>query len=296
MLLKLGSKEKHLEIVKLKDLHLAAKVISEKLIQGTHFGKRVGYGAEFEQYRHYELGDDLKRLDWKLFARSGKYLIKESPVESNLHVKLILDLSGSMNYEEDQISRISYAKILLASIAHLAFKQGDTLSLYFLKDGKVEQITSAGNKGFQLILYHLESAKAHGAWPLRKEAFPALKSRERELVIMASDFLQSGSEWTDIVNSMVHPKKHIWLFQILGSQEMRMDMKGNRRFVDLESGESIHADAGELVKTYNQKMAAYLDNLDQALSLPNVDLIRVNMQEEPIAELLNRVLSQNSLN
>jgi uncharacterized protein (DUF58 family) len=291
----LESKEEHLEIIKLQNLHLAAKIISEKLIQGNHFGQRVGYGAEFEQYRHYEIGDDLKRLDWKLFARSGKYLIKESPIESNLHVKLVLDLSGSMNYEEDQISRISYAKVLLASIAYLAFKQGDSLSLYFLVDGKVEQVTSAGSKGFQMILYNLETAKARGAWQVRKGSFPELKSRERELVIMASDFLQSESEWTDIVKSMVHPKKQLWLFQILGPQEMEMNLKGNKRFIDLESGESVHADAGQLVKTYNQKMKEYLDDLDHNLNLPKVELIRVKMQES-IVQLLNRVLNQNSIN
>lgn len=291
---KLEHKEEHLEIIKLQNLRLAAKIISEKLIQGSHFGKRVGSGAEFEQYRHYEPGDDLKRLDWKLFARSEKYLIKESPVDSYLNIKLILDLSGSMNYEEDGIQRLKYAKILFASIAYLAYMQEDRLSLYFLKNGKVEQMTSVNAKSFHAILYHLESAEAKGNWPIEVKTFPELKSKEKELVIMVSDFLQEENEWTSIVKSMVHPRKNILLFQILGANEIEMNLEGNRRFVDLESGNSIHANASDLVKEYNLKMTDYLKGLDLALQFPGVNLHRVSL-EEPIAEVLEKVLKQKFL-
>lgn len=291
----MDSQKEHLEIIKLQNLRLAARIFSEKLIQGSHFGKRVGSGAEFEQYRHYEVGDDLKRLDWKLFARSEKYLIKESPVDSHLHVKLILDLSGSMNYKEKGIQRLAYAKVLLASLAYLAYMQEDRLSLYFLKNGKVEQMTSPNGKSFQSILYHLESAEAKGKWPIETGTFPELKSKEKELIIMVSDFLQEESEWTSIVKSMVHPRKKILLFQLLGENEMEMQLEGNMRFVDLESEHSIHANASELVKDYNQKMREYLDDLDLALQLPGVSLHRVSLTE-PIGSLLQKVLKQKHFN
>ena len=97
----------NLEIIKLNDLRLAARLISEQLRQGIHSGIRVGVGSEFEQYRHYQPGDDLKRIDWKYFSRSGKYMIKESTTESNLQIRLMLDLSGSMNYAENGVSGTS---------------------------------------------------------------------------------------------------------------------------------------------------------------------------------------------
>lgn len=288
------SKQEHLEIIKLQNLRLAARIISEKLTQGSHVGKRVGSGAEFEQYRHYEPGDDLKRLDWKLFARSEKYLIKESPVDSHLNVRLILDLSGSMNYAENGIQRLQYAKVLLASLSYLAYMQEDRLSLYFLKNGKVEQMTSPSGKGFQSILYHLESAEASGNWPIETTIFPELKSKEKELIIMVSDFLQEENEWTSIVKSMVHPRKNILLFQLLGVNEIKMGLDGNKRFVDLESGHSIHANASELVERYNQKMTAYLSSLELALQFPGVSLHRVRL-DEPVEEILERVLKQKHL-
>lgn len=280
----------HLEIIKLNNLHLAAKVISDKLRQGSHVGKRIGYGAEFEQYRHYEPGDDLKRIDWKLFARSEKYQIKESPIESNFHLKLILDLSGSMNYEEEGINRLTYAKILLASLAYIAFLQGDNISLYFLQHGDVVQVVAPGAKSFQSVLYQLEKAVAKGNWQNDFKDFPTLKSREKEMIIMVSDFLQEETEWETLVKSMIHPNKEILLFQILGKQEMQMEMTGNMRFEDLESGHTYHADVMDLMKDYNQSIQSYLDQLDDTFQLRGVNLIRASLAE-PIATLIFRSLS-----
>lgn len=280
----------HLEIIKLNNLHLAARVISDQLRQGFHTGKRIGYGAEFEQYKHYEPGDDLKRLDWKLFARSQKYQIKESPAESNFHLRLILDLSGSMNYEESGINRLAYAKTLLASLGYIAFLQGDPISLCFLQEGDAVQVVAPGAKSFQSVLYHLEKVKAKGKWPGDFKGFPQLKSREKELIIMASDFLQVGSEWEALVKSMVHPKKEIFLFQILGNQEMHLDMTGNIRFEDLETGRTFHADTSGLIPDYNRSVQNYLDQLDATFHVQGVKLLRAALTE-PIAALIFRSLS-----
>jgi uncharacterized protein (DUF58 family) len=281
--------KQHLEIIKLNNLFLAAKIISEQLKQGTHLGKRVGPGAEFEQYRHYEPGDDLKRIDWKLFARSERYQIKESPIESNLYIRLMLDLSGSMNYHEDGIYRLAYAKILLASLAYMGFQQGDTLSLYFLKDGKVEQVVAPGGKSFHHILYHLEKAKASGIWDIQKEQFPQMKTKQKELVVLVSDFLQQESEWESVVQEMHHPRKDIALFQILGQQEIRMELKGNIRFEDLETGRTINAEAGQLQKSYNEQISSYLDRLEKSFRLSQVRYMKATL-DEPVAQLINRYL------
>jgi uncharacterized protein (DUF58 family) len=285
---------KTLEIIKLNNLRLAAKIISEELKQGIHLGKRVGTGSEFEQYRHYEPGDDPKRIDWKYFSKSGKYMIKESQAESHLHVTLMLDLSGSMNYQEGGISRLDYGKTLLASLAYLAHQQGDSLSFFTFQNGRMDQKVAPSPKAFQKILYHLETEKASGSWPIEHTYFPALKSRQKELIILVSDFFQKENEWLDIVEQMRHPKKEIVLFQILGNQEMEFKLKGSFRFKDLESDRMLTV-AGETVqKNYNQAIKSYLDKLEESLRLPQVHLFRVNFQES-ISELINRFLSQRML-
>ncbi|WP_439489791.1 DUF58 domain-containing protein [Algoriphagus sp.] len=284
----------NLEIIKLNNLKLAAKIISEQLKNGVHLGKRVGTGAEFEQYRYYEPGDDPKRIDWKYFSRSGKHMIKESPSESHLHVRVMLDLSGSMNYEENGIKRLGYAKNLLASLAYLAHQQGDSLSYFTCQDGKVEQKVAVSPKAFQRILYFLEGEKAEGTMPVVKKDFPVLKSRQKELIILVSDFLQKENEWLDIVEQMRHPKKEIVLFQILGEQEMKFDLKGNFKFHDLESNRSVILDGKAIEKNYNVSISNYLSEFKQYLILPQVHLFQVRFSD-PIAGVINRFLTERSL-
>lgn len=284
----------NLEIIKLNNLKLAAKIISDQLKNGVHLGKRVGVGSEFEQYRYYEPGDDPKRIDWKYFSRSGKYMIKESQAESHLHIRMMLDLSGSMNYEENGIKRLDYAKNLLASLSYLAHQQGDSLSYFACQDGKVVQKVAASPKAFQRILYHLEEEIAVGSWPVMKQGLPVLKSKQKELIILVSDFLQKDNEWLDIVEQMKHPKKEIVLFQILGKQEEEFDLKGNFRFKDLESDHTVILNNKSIEKNYNESIKNYLSEFKQSLLLAKVYLFQVQLTD-PIFKVISRFLSQRSL-
>ncbi|WP_339877548.1 DUF58 domain-containing protein [uncultured Algoriphagus sp.] len=284
----------NLEIIKLNNLKLAAKIISEQLKNGVHLGKRVGVGSEFEQYRYYEPGDDPKRIDWKYFSRSGKYMIKESQTESHLHVRMMLDLSGSMNYEENGIKRLDYAKNLIASLSYLANQQGDSLSYFTCQDGRVEQKVAASPKAFQRMLYFLEEESAAGTWPVEKKDFPALKGKQKEMIILVSDFLQKDNEWLDIVEQMRHPKKEIVLFQILGKQEEKFELKGNFNFHDLESDRSIILDGASIEKNYNDSIKVYLSEFKESLLLPQVHLFRVSLSDS-MAGVISKFLSERSL-
>ena len=284
----------NLEIIKLNDLRLAARLISQQLRQGIHSGIRVGVGSEFEQYRHYQPGDDLKRIDWKYFSRSGKYMIKESTTESNLQIRLMLDLSGSMNYAENGISRLDYAKNLIASLAYLGFLQGDGLSYFSLSEGKIEQKVAPSPKSFQRILLFLEQAKASGSWPLQPISKSFLQGKERELVIWVSDFLQKEAEWENLIKAFNHPRKELMLIQILGEQELDFKLEGNFVFRDLESGKEVVQDAKVMQTEFRSKFQAYLDHLDQTFQGPNVQLIRVSMKE-PLAAVIRQILNRKKL-
>ncbi len=284
----------NLEIIKLNDLRLAARLISQQLRQGIHSGIRVGVGSEFEQYRHYQPGDDLKRIDWKYFSRSGKYMIKESTTESNLQIRLMLDLSGSMNYVENGVSRLDYSKNLIASLAYLGFLQGDGLSFFSLSEGKIEQKVAPSPKSFQRILLFLEQANAAGSWPLKPISDSFFQGKERELVIWVSDFLQKESEWENLIKAFNHPRKELMLIQILGEQELDFKLEGNFVFQDLESGQEVVQDARAMQADFRKKFQAYLDHLDQTFQGPNVQLIRVLMKE-PLAAVVRQILNRKKL-
>lgn len=284
----------NLEIIKLKDLRLSARLVSEQLRQGIHSGIRIGVGNEFEQYRHYQPGDDLKRIDWKYFSRSGKYMVKESTTESNLHIRMMLDLSGSMNYEEGGFTRLDYSKNLLASLAYIGYLQGDSMSYYTLSEGKINQKVSPTPKSFQRILYYLEDEKASGDWPLEYIPEGMVQGRNRELIIWVSDFLQKENEWEYLVQQFRHPRKELVLVQVLGEQELNFQLDGNFIFRDLESGQELVQDGKSVQETFRKNFQAYLNQLDEKLELPKVHLLRVSMNE-PLTEVLRSILNRKQL-
>ncbi len=279
------------DLIKLNNLQLAGKLVSEELWLGIHGSRRSGVGVEFEQYRHYQPGDDPKRIDWKLYARTGKHQVRESATESSLHIRFLLDLSGSMNYTEQAISRLDYARILLASLAYLGYRQGDAMSLYALQEGTLQTIAVAGKQAFQKILFGLEKAEAHGEWRGGASTFPEFYTRQKEMLVFVSDLWQVGDEWIDFIKGIANPRREVVIFQILGDQEMEFDLKGFYRFQDLETGREVELEADAVRDTFHQNATKYLDDLEEALRLPHVHLIRARLSN-PIAVVLRDFLAK----
>lgn len=282
------------ELIKLNNLQLAGKLVSDELLLGIHGSKRFGLGTEFEQYRHYEPGDDPKRIDWKLFARTQKHLVRESATESNFQIRLVLDLSGSMNYAEKEVSRLQYAKILLASLAYLGYRQSDLLTLYSLQNGELQTLVPSGKKAFERILYSLEKAEANGIWQNTNPKFPEFQQKQKELVIIASDFLQVGEEWLKLIQNIANPHREVVIFQILGKEELNFDLKGFYRFKDLETGKEIELEAEAVKDDFRKSAEIYLTNLEESLRIPNVHLIRTTLQD-PIASVITESLKKRQL-
>jgi uncharacterized protein (DUF58 family) len=279
------------ELIKLNNLQLAGKLVSEQLMLGIHHSKRFGYGIEFEQYRHYEPGDDPKRIDWKLYARTDKHLVRESSTESNFHIRFIIDLSGSMNYSENGVSRLQYCKILLASLAYLGYRQGDLMSLYALQNDELKTLVASGKQAFQRILYTLEKAEASGEWKNSEPKFPQFQQKEKEVVVFASDFLQVNDEWLKLIQNMANPHREVMIFQVLGKQELDFDLKGFYRFKDLETGNEVELQAESIKDEVQKNAEIYQKNLKEALQIPFVHLFQTNLQE-PIANVITESLKK----
>lgn len=285
------------DLIRLKNLRLAARVVSDRLLAGTHQSRRAGPGAEFEQYRPYFPGDDLRRIDWKLYARSGRYQVRESAAESHLQIGLVLDLSGSMNYSENGISRLEYGKILLGSLAYMGYRQSDPMRLYTVQEGGLEYRVPEGKNAFYRILYHLEKAEAYGPGIGQQQHFPTLLQKKKELLILVSDLLQESNEWVQLVKELASPYRQILIFQVLGRRELDFDFTGFYRFKDLETGAYRELEAGSVRKKFSASFGAYLGTLDQELSLPDVHLVRTSLDTPParaLSEALNVIRRWNS--
>lgn len=265
------------ELIRLNNLQLAARVVSDRLLLGVHQSRRTGTGTEFEQYRPWFPGDDLRRIDWKLYARSGRYLVKESATESHLHIRIILDLSGSMNYMEGGVSRLDYAKVLLASLAYMGYRQNDPLSFYTLKEEGLELQVKEGRNSFYRILYQLENAVAGGEGGDEHARFPEFQYKQKELLILVSDLLQAGGEWVNLVKKAASPHRQILIFQVLGQQELDFNLEGFYRFKDLETGRELELEAESVRREFRTAFSGYLAGLEEDLRLPDVHLVRASL-------------------
>src|ERR1700745_2302530 len=125
----------HHILMAIKDLSLAARQTIDGFMTGINKSKVKGPGLEFSQYRSYQPGDDLRWLDWKMYARSDRYYIRESEVETTISVRFLIDASASMNHDDNGVKKIDYARFLAASLAYLANLQGDSVGLYTLANG-----------------------------------------------------------------------------------------------------------------------------------------------------------------
>lgn len=248
-------------LMAIKDLSLAAKATIDGFMSGINKSTVKGQGLEFSQYRSYQPGDDLRSLDWKMFARSDRYYIRESEIETNISVRFLVDASASMNHQDGEVTKIEYARYLVAALAYLANLQGDAIGLYVFKNAGV--YTMAAKQDFQhltRLFYQLEQLKPEGTFtqPIHyKEIFGG--AQKRELLVFVTDLYQSHNEIFNLLDTLSTLRHEILVFHILGRNEKELDYKGYTTFEDLETGETIQLDQSKARLAYQEKLATYLE-------------------------------------
>lgn len=270
-----------LDLIRINNLPLVGQLVSDELTLGLHRSRRSGVGVEFVQFRAYQPGDDPKRIDWKRYAQTGKHLVRESETESSQHVRLLLDLSGSMNYTEGDVRRLDYAKVLLAAIAYIANRQGDQLSLYGVRAGELEPLVPPGKQAFQKVLGTLASVSAAGGWPVDPPPFPVPSRNQSELLVLVSDLLQLNDEWLTLLRQAATPRREILLIQVLGQQEVDFTLSGFYQFQDLETSQTIEIQADAVRSQVKQAASDYFTQLDDQLHLPHLRRVRALLTDAP---------------
>ncbi len=281
------------DLIRLNNLPLVGKLVSQELNLGLHQSHRNGTGVEFAQYRDYRPGDDPKRIDWRRFAQTNNYLVRESEAESHQHVRLLLDQSGSMNYAENGVRRLDYARLVLASLAYVANRQGDTLSLSGLQQGVLVPLVPPGPQAFQKVLGTLAGLTASGPWPAG--AVPTLpfgSQNKTELLILVSDLLQLSDEWLGFLRRAATPRREVWLVQVLGAQEVNFSLSGFYRFQDLETAQTVEVQAEAIREQVRANANAYFRHVAAQLQLPHLRRVQALLTDPPA--LVLRALLTNT--
>jgi uncharacterized protein (DUF58 family) len=257
-------------LARIARLGLRAQRVVEGTISGLHRSPLHGLSVEFADYREYAPGDDLKRLDWRAYARSERYVVKRFEEESNLRATILLDASRSMTYGRRGVSKFDYAATLAASLAALCVKQRDAVGLALVDQ---EQRTwlrpAATNAQLAKILDALQRAK-----PDRQTELGAVihrvsdQIRARGLVVIISDLLTDLDALYSGLGRLQHQGHEILIFQILDRDEIELPFDDSVLFRDIEGAltpegkpDELQAEPWAFRKAYQAAMRDFIDDV-----------------------------------
>jgi uncharacterized protein (DUF58 family) len=278
-------------LLRVKDLPLAIKALAQGFLHGNHASMQRGVGIEFSQFRAYEPGDELSKIDWKLFARSDKYFVREAERESNINVWLVVDCSESMLQQSaqgenkastiGQWNKITYAQYLAASIAYLAQKQGDSVGLLTLGAAEQKQIPAlSGERHWQKILHTLTQLKVNGVIPNAQAILTHLEAvRKSGLVIVISDFHQVNTELLEITSKLNNKQTDVVAFHLDSDDEINFPYQGLVNFQDLETHQYRQVSAKEVRAGYLKNKQRLNDVLKLKLAQQNIQYFHANIDQ-----------------
>ena len=258
-----------------RGLRLAAMQIVAGVLPGLQTSRQPGLSQEFSQYRAYMPGDEPQHIDWKLFARSDRYYIRESEIETAVTMRLILDATASMLHADTTgagagIRKFDIARVLAAAFAYLAQAQGDPVGLHAVAAGAVTSVQPGQRRQpFERIVHALENVEPAGRWPENpRELTAALAARNasvasppgttRELTIVLTDGFEHGAEIRDALSALRSRQHEVLFVHLLGRDEIEFPFTGPVRFEEWETGAIFETDA-------STARAAWLENLEQSL-------------------------------
>jgi uncharacterized protein (DUF58 family) len=265
----------------LRNLPLAARQAAEGFLAGAHASRRHGAGMEFSQYRPYQPGDDLRRLDWRLAARSDRYYLREAEVDTSLTVNLLLDASASMNHRDDHgLTKLDYARLLLAALAYLAQKQGDAVGLSTLSATGLQHLPARADARQLPRLYHaLETVAATGTFPEAAVLAPLTARRQRSLTVCVSDLYEETNELTRLLGRLRATSGDVLLLHLVAGNELNFSYKGPVTFRDLETGQTVQVDADQQRASYQTQLQAWLRDTAQQARRQGLDYQLLNTAE-----------------
>lgn len=277
----------------LRDLSLVARTVVDGLMLGAHTSHRAGAGLEFSQFRSYQPGDDLRRVDWKLYGRSDRFFIREAEAETSLSVRLVLDATASMAHREPAaLATFEYARFLVAALALLAQRQGDAVGLYALAGGGLEHLPpSRQPQHLHRLLHRLEALEPAGTWPDWDRIEAALSAdTSRGIVVFVSDLHERHDEIRRAARRLAAARHDVLVLHLLGRSELDFPWHGSTLFEEAETGRRIELDA-------DAARAAYQDGVEQELRALRRDLEErrigydLVVTDEPLDHALRRFLT-----
>lgn len=244
-------------------LDLVAKTVVDGFISGLHRSPDFGFSQEFAEYRAYHPGDDLRHVDWNVFARTERMYLKRYRGETNCQLNILLDCSRSMKYTSHTIDKLEYARYMTASLAYLAGLQRDAAGLIVFDDEVRNFVQPSTRQGQLARLMHAVEKAEVGHRTDYQKPFAHLREflHRRGLIAVISDFWEPPETVIKTIAPLRFHGNEVVLFHVLDPQEIRPKFKDPALLEDLETGATLEVSPEYAAREYPAKMDAHIEEL-----------------------------------
>jgi uncharacterized protein (DUF58 family) len=252
----------------LPSLELRSRYVMDGFLNGLHRSPKKGFSVEFADYRNYQPGDDLRRIDWRLYGRTDHLYLKEYEQESQLRAFLVLDTSGSMDFSGAPASRlrkVDFARTILAALGLLALRQGDAFGLANLGAGLDAYLRPKCSQAqWRSVIAQLDGVRPGGATGLAAgltslaEVIPP-----RSLIVIASDFYEDPAALAGALRRLRYDNHDLVGLQVLDPAETDLALDAEGAFIDAETGERLVLDTSAVRAGYLERFRNFLAATEQ---------------------------------
>lgn len=282
-------------LASISNLELRAKTAVEGFVAGLHKSPHRGFSVEFTDYRHYHAGDDIRHVDWKMYARTGEYFIKQYQDETNVRCHILLDCSASMGYGSDTMTKLDYARTLASALSYFMFGQKDAVGLTAFDD-KIRQYLPARYRRGHLMqilraLAHLSpGAGTRLARPISDLAF---NLNRKSLAIVISDLLDDEASVVKGLQHLRFKGNDVIVFHVMDAAELTFPFDRIAEFEDPESHQTVAVAPQAIRESYLAEVDKFCSFYRQECRSSGIDYCLLNTAE-PLETALSSYLSKRA--
>ncbi len=279
-------------LASLSSLDLVAKTVVDGFVAGLHRSPKFGFSQEFAEYQQYVEGDDLRHIDWNVYARTERLYLKRFKGETNMQLLILLDASASMTYGSGRITKIDYARFIAASLAYLSSQQRDATGLIVFDQDVSNYIPPSTRQGqLMRILHAIEKAEGGSRTDFSKPFFHFQQFlKRRGTVVVLSDFYEQPEQIVRVVEPLRYRGNEVILFHILDQNEIAPKFRDPVLLQDVEDNSAMEVSPDYARHEYKVKIDQHIKTLSDKAAAAGLEYVFMNTSK-PLDEGLRNYLT-----